>query len=190
MIKKYIIIITGDLAAGKTTYGKKIAKTFNLPFFSKDKIKELMFDSLNNENIDYEEKRKIGAISYTFLYHIAEELMKTEVPFILESNFTEQSSSILKKLTNQYGYTAITIRFIGDLEVLYQRFLKREYSEERHLGLRGDGQLDDFEKFKLVTENTHKFNMNNKEIIVDTTDLSKVNFSLIINKVTEIIKLN
>ena len=33
-IYKYIIIITGELAAGKTSYGKKISNTLKIPFFS------------------------------------------------------------------------------------------------------------------------------------------------------------
>ena len=51
MKKNIIIIVTGDLAAGKTTFGKKISNTLKIPFFSKDDIKEILFDSYN-ENID------------------------------------------------------------------------------------------------------------------------------------------
>ena len=32
---KSMIIITGELAAGKTSYGKKISKLLEIPFFSK-----------------------------------------------------------------------------------------------------------------------------------------------------------
>ena len=39
-----IIIITGDLAAGKTSYGKKISNELKIPFFSKDEIKEVIYD--------------------------------------------------------------------------------------------------------------------------------------------------
>ena len=53
MSKKYLIIITGELAAGKTSYGKKISNILKIPFFSKDEIKEILFDSFfDNENID------------------------------------------------------------------------------------------------------------------------------------------
>lgn len=45
---KYMIIVTEELAAGKTTYGKQIAKELQLPFFSKDTIKELLFDSFDH----------------------------------------------------------------------------------------------------------------------------------------------
>ena len=67
---KNIIIITGELAAGKTSYGKKISKELKIPFFSKDEIKEILFDSFCSTNLDYESKRKIGASSYAVFYHI------------------------------------------------------------------------------------------------------------------------
>ena len=64
---KNIIIITGELAA---SYGKKISKELKIPFFSKDEIKEILFDSFCSTNLDYESKRKIGASSYAVFYHI------------------------------------------------------------------------------------------------------------------------
>ena len=57
---KNLIIIIGELASGKTTYGKMISNTLKIPFFSKDEIKEILYDSLNRDNLNYEDKRKIG----------------------------------------------------------------------------------------------------------------------------------
>ena len=127
-----LIIISGYLAAGKTTYGKKISEKLKIPFFSKDSIKEILFDSLYDNNIGYEEKRKLGASSYDILYFIIEEYMKVGMPIIAESNFTKESIPIIKNLLKKYKYKCITIRFEGNIKTLHDRFLKREYSKDRH----------------------------------------------------------
>ena len=41
-MNKYFIVICGDLAGGKTTYGKKISKELKIPFFSKDELNEIL----------------------------------------------------------------------------------------------------------------------------------------------------
>ena len=145
---KYFIVICGDLAAGKSTYGKKVSKELQIPFFSKDKIKEILFDSMNNRNLSYEEKRKIGASSYAVFYNIAEQLMEANQAFILESNFIKESEDILKTFISKYDYKCITIKFIGDLKVLHERFKQREYSEERHQSLVANGKFDSFEEYR------------------------------------------
>lgn len=89
MKEKYVIIITGMPATGKTTNGIEIAKRLGIPFFSKDKIKEILFDAISNKEATYEDKRKIGVASYDILYHDTEVLMKAGCPFILESNFVK-----------------------------------------------------------------------------------------------------
>lgn len=187
----YLIIITGQLAAGKTTYGKRISQKLQIPFFSKDKIKEILFDSVNDNKLEYEEKRRIGISSYDIFYNIAEELMKVRKAFILESNFVKESIPILKNLVKKYNYHTITIRFEGDLEVLHERFIKRENSNERHQGLTSNGIFDDFENFKKTADKANEFKINEQEIIVNTTDFSKVDFEKIINKIhKEIEKIN
>lgn len=183
MGKNYFIIITGELAAGKTTYGTKISRELKIPFFSKDKLKEVLFDSMNNNELEYEEKRKIGASSYAIFYTVAEELMKVGTPFILESNFVKESADILLKLIEKYKYQSITVRFTGDMEVLHNRFLKREYSEERHQGLVSNGVFDELEEFKKISNKTQEFSINEQEIVVDTTDFEKVDFLELMDKV-------
>ena len=182
-----MIIVTGELATGKTSYGKKISEILKIPFFSKDKIKEILYDSFNNTNLDYEAKRRIGAGSYAVLYHIIEEQMRVGLPLIVESNFVKESVSIIKNLLNKYNYKSITIRFEGDLQILHKRFLKREYSGERHIGLVSNGVFDDFESFEKTAVKSKEFRINNNEILVDTTDFSKVNLDTIIQNVRKYI---
>ena len=77
MKEKNIILITGAPATGKTTYGRIISDKFGMPFISKDKIKETIYDAMSeNKLLEYEEKRRIGSTSYSVLYLISEELMK------------------------------------------------------------------------------------------------------------------
>ncbi len=187
MEKKYIIIITGELAAGKTSYGKKISEVLKIPFFSKDLIKEVLFDSFSDTNLDYEAKRKIGASSYAVFYYIIEEQMKVGLPLIAESNFVKESVPIIEDLLNKYDYKSITIRFEGDLHILHKRFLEREYSSERHIGLVSNGVFDDFQNFEKTAIKSKEFRINNNEILVDTTDFSKVDFDGIIEDIQKYI---
>ncbi len=106
--------------------------------------------------------------------------MKVGSPLIVESNFVKESVPIIKKLLTKYNYRSITVRFEGDLHILHKRFLKREYSTERHEGLISNGLFDDFENFEQAAIKSKEFKINNNEIIVDTTDFLKVNFNEII----------
>lgn len=184
---KYIIIITGELAAGKTSYGRKISEELKIPFFSKDIIKEILFDSFSDNNLEYEAKRKIGVSSYAVFYYIIEEQMKVGLPIIAESNFVKESNPIIIKLLKEYEYNCITIRFEGDLQVLHKRFLEREYSSERHMELKANGVFDDFEEFKKTSIKAKEFKINDNEIIVDTTDFEKVDFDGIIKEIEKCI---
>lgn len=180
---KSMIIITGELAAGKTSYGKKISRALEIPFFSKDKIKELLYDSLGCENLDYGAKRKLGATSYSIFYYIMEEQMKVGKPLIVESNFVKESVPVIKKLLKKYNYKSITIRFEGDLQILHKRFLKREYSIERHIGLVSNGVFDDFKNFEQAALKSKEFKINNNEISIDATDFLKINVDEIIHNI-------
>ena len=182
---RYLIIITGELAAGKTSYGKKISENIGIPFFSKDTIKELLFDSMGKEDMSYEEKKKMGASSYAVFYYIMEEQMKVGKPLIVESNFVKESVPFIKNLLEKYDYDSITIRFGGDPHVLHERFLKREYSSERHPGLQSNGTFDDFETFQKTSQKAKEFKISENEIYVDTTDFDKVDFEKMMGEVRE-----
>lgn len=185
-MKKLLIVIAGIPATGKTTYGNKISKELNVPIFSKDKFKEVIFDSISDNQLGYEQKRKVGITSYSVLYTACEEVMKTGSPCIIESNFTNDSAIKIKALLEKYQYESIVIKFDADMKVLHQRFLEREKTSERHPGLIANGTFDNFEKFEEVSNKAKNFKLNgSKEILVDTTDFSKVEFEEIIKEIIQ-----
>ena len=188
MDNKYIVIITGDLASGKTSYGIKISNTLGIPFFSKDKIKEVLYDSISGGNdLDYESKRKIGSTSYDIFYYIIEEQMKSGMPLVAESNFTEESIPIIKELLTKYNYKCVTVKFTGDLHVLHDRFIKREYSDERHSGLFSNGKFDNYEVFESRASVLRNFKIDDNEIIVDTTDFNTVDYDSIVDYIKGVV---
>ena len=114
--------------------------------------------------------------------------MKVGVSIIAESNFIREDTPTIKRLLKKYDYKCITIRFEGDLHTLHKRFLKREYSDERHSGLVANGMFDDFENFEKTSLKSKEFKINDNEIIVDTTDFSKVSFDKIIDSIIKKLK--
>ncbi len=70
----YCILITGIPASGKTTLAKYIASELSIPMFSKDQMKELLFDEVGFHS--REEKVSLGVASMELMYYAAEQLMK------------------------------------------------------------------------------------------------------------------
>lgn len=184
-MEKILIVIAGMPATGKTTYGNQISEELGIPIFSKDKLKAVIYDSINQDKLKYEQKRKIGVTSYSVLYAVCEEMMKIGMAFIIESNFTSSSSVQIHELMEKYQYKCIVVKFDADMKILHERFLKREKMIERHPGLVAEGAFDDFEKFKEVSSKAKEFKINGEEILVDTSDFTKVQLEKIIEAIKE-----
>jgi len=175
----YIILVAGIPAAGKTTYARHITKKLHIPFIGKDNIKEKLHDVLQYDTSKQGNSKLYGSASYSVFFHIAECLMKVDVSFVLESNFTPDSAEILAPLVQKYNYRALTVLFDADMEVLHKRFCERDITDERHPGLRSkSGINNDFEHFKSGTLPLRDFCVGDK-ITVDTTDFLKVDYGSI-----------
>ena len=186
----YCILVSGIPAAGKSTMAEAISEKLKLPVISKDTIKELLFDNIGFQS--RAEKVKLGIASMEIMYYVAGQLMKTGQPFILENNFEYSSEQGMKSLLEKYQYSALTITLTGDYKVIYQRFLERESSPDRH---RGHVVNDCYPEKKENNPETVKskaiscekfvcgiekrgfdaFCADGRQIKVDTTDFSKIN---------------
>jgi len=175
MSKPYIIILAGIPASGKTTYGRHLVEKMSLPFISKDAIKEKLHDVLKFDNAEGNNTQLYGRASYSVFYHIADCLMKAGTSFILESNFTAPTSTnILQQMIDERGYRAITVLFDADLAILQKRYEDREFTDERHPGLRLSKERMNLH-YTIDVEAYRNFCVGEK-IVVDTTDLEKINY--------------
>ena len=179
----YCILVTGIPASGKSTLAEYLGEKLNLPVFSKDCVKELLFDEIGFSS--REEKVRLGTVSTEILYDTAERLMKRNKPFLLENNFENASREGLFSLLERYSYQAITVTLTGDYAAIYRRFLVRNESPERHRGHVVNDCYPEkhpgtpvaalsFEQFVsgIRLRGMDSFTTNGPHIIVDTTDFS------------------
>ena len=183
----YCILVTGIPAAGKSVLAKRLSADMGLPWFSKDSIKEKLYDILGFAS--REEKVRLGIASTEVLYYLAEQMMQCGKPFILENNFEASSRQGLVQLLGRYGYRALTLRLTGDYARIYQRFVQRDKSSERHPGhvtnsryFKGEdaaeSQTITLEQYiaGIQSREMDSFSVDGPVITVDTTDFSKVDW--------------
>lgn len=190
----YCILVTGIPAAGKSTMARYLAEQLSMPMISKDRIKELLFDTVGFQS--REEKVKLGIASMNIMYDMAEQLMKCNLPFILENNFENVSKAGLDNLLKKYSYKAITITLTGKYERIYQRYVERNESADRHRGHVVNDSYPEkvlgrkiapisFESFLSGIRNRgmDSFVSNGPHIVVDTTEFDNVDFDGVIKQV-------
>lgn len=193
----YCILVAGIPAAGKSTMAEVISERLKLPVISKDAIKELLFDNVGFQS--RAEKVNLGIASMRIMYYVAGQLMKAGQPFILENNF-ESSEQGMKNLLEKYQYSALTITLTGDYNAIYQRFLERESSPDRHRGHVVNDCYPEKKENNLKTPKAKTISYENfirgieqrgfdafcvdgRQIKVDTTDFSKINMEELFSQI-------
>jgi len=195
---KYIIFISGLPAAGKTTFAKYLSSKMNLPLMTKDEIKECLYDSLGFKNKN--EKTKLNIASLNIMNLFANTLLSVNKPIILESNFENLSKPALYELIEKHECDYITIHFIAEIEVLFNRIIKRDRSTEWHRGHVINTQYPEVKNEKILSieeqgitveqfkknmdyRGVGTFNLGGDRIVVDTTDVSSICYEDIVENI-------
>ena len=127
--------------------------------------------------------------------------MKAGQPFLLENNFEYSSEQELKTLLEKYDYSVLTITLTGDYKVIYQRFLARDLSPDRHRGHvvndcfpeKQEHSLEEIKAASISYEDyVHSleqrgfedFFVGVKQIKVDTTDFTKIDMEELFAQIT------
>jgi len=180
-MNRKIIIIAGYGAAGKTTFAVNLSQTLKIPYFSKDLMKIALNRSFPVEN--QADSRHLSAIAFDAIAFNAERFMEVGKPLIVEANFVmkENHNSLkegeaLRKLIDHYGYKSLTYVFLGDLKVLYERFMIREVLPERGVANVMWGNYT-FENYVKGNVPLGEFNIGGEIVKIDTTDIASVNFN-------------
>ncbi|GAA6408296.1 hypothetical protein K040078D81_24130 [Blautia hominis] len=128
----YCILVSGIPASGKTVLAEYLSASLHIPVVSKDKIKEILFDTIGFRFRT--EKVALGTGAMETMYYFAGQMMRTGQPFLLENNFENVSRPGIQSLLEKYGYQAVTVRLTGDYNVLFNRMIERNNSPDRHKG--------------------------------------------------------
>ena len=126
------ILVCGLPATGKSTMAAYLSKQLGIPMFSKDAIKERLFDTLGFSS--REEKVRLGVAAMEILYDCARTCLSCGQSVILENNFEDTSREGLATLLAACPCEVITVHMTGDLRAIYARFAQRDQSPERHRG--------------------------------------------------------
>ena len=129
----FVILITGASGTGKTTLGRRLAGDLDLPFISRDAVKELLFDVLGWGDRAW--SRKLGAASYLLLYYTFEHLLHARASCVIESNFSPSiATRELQALRAVYPFRLIQIVCTTKPEDRLARVLWRVQDTRRHPG--------------------------------------------------------
>ena len=127
---KKLLLITGDLACGKSTFGEILAKRYNSAAFYKDKIKEILGDTIGFAS--REDNLRLSQATMEIMTHIFLEAAKVGSDLILEANFKEGEMERIYAMAKDAGYDMLTLVMRADMDIIYKRFMNRIENENRH----------------------------------------------------------
>lgn len=161
-----LLLIMGDLAAGKSTFANILSQRYDTNVFFKDSLKEVLGDTIGFSN--REENKKLSNASTELMFFIFSEFIKLNKNLILESNFHTAELERLHKIAIENNYEVLTLVLRGDVEILYKRYMNRMQNENRH-PVHLSTTLDVYEDFKNCAEylRTAKIVGNTINICVD-----------------------
>lgn len=164
-----LLLITGDIAAGKSTFSKILSERYHTTVFTKDSIKEILGDSIGFQN--REENKKLSNATIEIMCHIFSGIVITGNSLILEANFHEDELKKLHFIADENQYDVLTIILRGDTDVLYRRYLHRMNEENRH-PVHLTTTLDVKEDFVRVAEWIRSEKVIGETMVVEATDFS------------------
>lgn len=184
-MSKKIIIIGGYLASGKSTFAIRLSNTIKVPYLIKDTFKIALCNSI--QITTREEGSRFSAVTFDAMMYVTERLMEVNYPIIIEGNFVPDGikkvneASVIKTLIDKYAYQSFTYKFMGDTNVLYERYIKRNKLPER-----GDANRDfdetPYDVFDRYCRILDGFSVGGELVNIDTTDFEKVDFTHHIEK--------
>lgn len=177
---KKLLLITGDIATGKSTFANILSKRYHTNMFFKDSIKEVLGDTIGFSN--RKENKKLSFASMELMFYIFSEFASLEKDLILESNFHKSELERLHKIAEDNGYDVLTIALFGDVDVLHERYLNRMTNENRH-PVHLSTTIDKFEDFKKCSDYMKRIEIPGEVMRINATDFGYQNNEEILAKI-------
>lgn len=164
---KKLLLMTGDLACGKTTFGKMLSKRYDTNLYFKDSIKECLGDTIGFSN--REENLKLSKAAVEVMTLIFSEFAQLGKNLILEANFRTRELETLQGIAAEHGYEVLTLVFRAESKILHQRFLHRISHENRH-PVHVIADLKEYELFEAYLEKARSEFVPGEVLVVNADD--------------------
>lgn len=184
---KKLLLITGDIAAGKSIFSKKLSERYHAAVFQKDSIKEVLGDIIGFQN--REENKKLSNAALRIMFHIFSQISAADSDLILEANFHEHELKELRSIADKNQYEVLTLVLRGDPEILYQRYLHRMNEENRH-PVHLSTALDIKEIFFKTAEWIRNEKVIGKTLVIEASDFSYQENPETLNQIDSFMKGN
>lgn len=175
-----LVIVTGAPGAGKTTIARRLAQDLSLPLFTRDELKESLFDSLGWSDRPW--SASVGAAAWELLYLLAERVLATRQSLLLESNFQARwANTRVAHLQAQTHCRIVQILCQAEPEVLIARYQQRVETGERH-----PGHVDHLNVEAMRAELRHAWqplDVDGELITIDTTNWHALDYSALRQRV-------
>ena len=178
---KRLLLITGDLATGKSTFASILSKRYGITVMYKDKIKEVLGDTIGFA--DREENLKLSRATMELMTYGFAELVELDSDVILEANFKESEMARLNEIAAQNGYDMLTLALTADMDIIYKRFVNRIENENRHpVHISG---FDGYDSFKYYIDFGRKQRTFGRTMEINADDFSYQRDDELLSKIDE-----
>ena len=130
---------------------------------------------------------KLGQASFAILFHTLECQLKANKSAVVETAFIPKyHNAQFLSLRNKYSFTPVEILCKAEDTVLYERFIQRIVSKERHPG--HVDHLTSFDQFsKMLLEGKYEpLKIGGSLLTIDMTDFDVVDFDGLVCKIVNI----
>lgn len=182
---KKLLLVTGDLATGKSTFASKLGKRYGIVALYKDQFKEALGDTIGFTN--REENLRLSVASAALMRMLFRGFCAVSSDLILESNFRQPELEALHKIAQEEGYQVLTLVLRADLDVLYERFVHRLYYENRHR-VHASGGMEEYDTFVAYVTGQRNLQVPGKSILVQADDFAYQEDSILLNQVDSFMK--
>jgi predicted kinase len=174
LIQSYplLVLVSGLPGTGKTTIAQGIAVHFSLPLFTKDSIKETLFDCLGTGDRPW--SRRLSQATYGVMFHLAEALLSCGHSLVMEANFPpEITRPAVQNLAAEFAFETFEVNCVTVGEVLLGRFTTRGETGSRHPGHLDQIVFHEMEAM-IAAGGDGVLNLDGGFLQVDTTNFQQV----------------
>ena len=181
-----LVIISGLPATGKTVLSRKLAQHVGLPLFSKDTIKEILFDGVGHGDRVWGER--LNKPTYDVLDYVVEQEVAAKHSLIIETPYDNDfRKEKYVALQQKHGFTCIQVLCYAEREILIQRFINRIGATDRHPGHNDQAALEDFKVSIREAGKVEPLPLQGKVYEIDTTDFATMNEDELFKHVKELV---